>query len=230
MGDSPPWEAKETHQISSSEAQRCTFAPRGFIAATDLWPSGSVLWRDIEENLPTKSLLAHIFKRSCPYSEDCSGEWNIWSFVLSSGPLQSRCGLVHAARLWWYGRSGLRAERTGHWVLRWIDVLIKTSKIVVDWIVETFATSLYHTLERITLPAPTTPGLSMKCEWEWSVLLFSSFFLLPPLPSLLLSEGERGEGQRKKERDNFRQTSCSAWTSMLGSISHPWDYDLSRNQ
>lgn len=121
---------------------------------------------------------------SC-FWEGAHGKWEAWTKLKE-----------------WYGRSGLRAERTGRWVLRRIGVLIKTSKIVVDWIVKTSAASLCHTLERITLPAPMTPGLSMKYEWEWSVLLFSSFFLLPPLPSLPLSEGERGGGAEKEGERN----------------------------
>ena len=65
-----------------------------------------------------------------------------------------------------YGRSGLSRfkDRTGCCVQRRIGVLIKTSKIVVDWIIKT--SSLYHTLERIMRSAPMAPVLSMKCEWE----------------------------------------------------------------
>ena len=43
--------------------------------------------------------------------------------------------------------------------------------------------------------------------------------------------GERGRGrEREREGENFKQAPSSAWRPTWGSVSQPWDYDLSQNQ
>ena len=41
---------------------------------------------------------------------------------------------------------------------------------------------------------------------------------------------ERKRGGAKRERKNCKQAPCSAWNPTWGSISGPWDHDLSWNQ
>ena len=66
---------------------------------------------------------------------------------------------------------------------------------------------------------------------EKDFLLFLHFYIHEDIYIYCFFKRESGgEGHRERERENLKQTLCSARSPISGFISQPWDQDLSGNQ